>query len=110
MKNMLLFIPAALLVLSCTSTRVTTDYDKSVNFNRFSSFSFYGWSDDTEKMLNRFDRERIENALIDEFRVRGISHVQNGGDLLVSLYLIAEEEEDKTAHTGYYGYPYLYYG
>jgi len=110
MKTLITIIATGFIVLSCSSTKVTSDYDKSVNFKKYSSFQFYGWADNTEKMLNRFDKERIENAFINEFRERGIAHVEQGGDLLVTLYLVVEEKADKKTQTTGYGYPYGYSG
>ena len=40
--NKLLLLPIiALIITSCDSVRVATDYDTKVNFNQYKTFAFY---------------------------------------------------------------------
>jgi hypothetical protein len=101
-KILVLFISVALLT-ACSGTRVVHDYDRTVDFRQYNSFSFFGWSDDSERMLNRFDKERIENAIRQEFEERGIRHVEKDGELIVSLIVVVDEKTERTATTQHYG-------
>jgi hypothetical protein len=112
MKKLAFVFLAGLILSSCSSLKVTTDLDKSVNFEEYKTLEYWGWSDDSDKILNRFDKERIEKAFADEFRKRGIEVVEKGkGDMIVSLFILTEQKTEKTATTtgsggygGYYGY------
>ncbi len=113
MKNLAFVFLAGLILSSCSSMKVTTDLDKTVNFEDLKTLEYWGWSDDSDKILNRFDKERIEEAFGDEFRKRGVEVVEKGnGDMIVSLFIVTEQKSETTATTssmgggygGYYGY------
>ncbi len=106
-----------LLILSgCSSLKITSDYDKSVDFNAIKTYEYYGWAEDSDQILNRFDKERIEKAFGAEFDKRGMTYVEEDGDVIVALYIITEQKTQTTATTtgvggGYGGYGYGgYYG
>jgi hypothetical protein len=52
---------------ACSSLTVKSDYDKEADFTKYKTFEYYGWAEDSDKILNRFDKERIENAFGEEF-------------------------------------------
>ena len=114
MKNYLLIFLIGMFFLSaCSSIQVTSDYDKSVDFTKFKTYQYYGWADNSDKILTPFDKERIEKAFADEFEKRGLTFVKEGGDLVVALYIVTEKKTETTANTttmgyggygGYYGY------
>ena len=115
MKNYLfIFLAAFLFVGGCSSITVVSDYDKTIDFTQFKTFEYYGWADNSDRILTPFDKERIEKAFGDEFRKRGLTYVKEGGDLVVALYIVTEKKSETTAHTsgmgygggygGYYGY------
>ncbi|MCF6171311.1 MAG: DUF4136 domain-containing protein [Bacteroidales bacterium] len=114
MKNYLSFLFAGIFFLSsCSSIQVTSDYDKTVDFTKFKTYEYYGWAENSDKILTPFDKERIEKAFADEFSKRGLTYVEEGGDLVVALYIVTEKKTETTANTtsmgyggfgGYYGY------
>ena len=68
MKNIYIFLTIAMLLISaCSSVKVTSDYDKTIDFSTYKTFEYYGWTEESDKILNRFDKERIENAFGEEF-------------------------------------------
>lgn len=104
MKKIFGIFAMGIMMISCNSMKVVTDYDKSVDFSDYKSLEYYGWAEDSDKVLNRFDKERIEDAFADEFSKRGIDVVEEGkGDLIVSLYIVTERKVNKSAHTNYNG-------
>ena len=114
MKKILFFASIVLFTLSCSSVKVITDYDKTVDFTQYKSLEYYGWADNSDRILNRFDKERIENAFGAEFKKRDIEIVESEGDLIVTLYIVTEQKTQTTANTtsmggGYGGYG-GYYG
>lgn len=113
MKNLFYFLLIILMFSSCSSIKVVTDYDKSVDFSQYKTFEYYGWAEESDKILNRFDRERIEQAFGQEFATRGLSYVKENGDLIVTLFIVVEQKTQQTANTTYqggYGYYGRYYG
>lgn len=117
MKNMKklalsIIILAVMILASCASLTVTSDYDKTVDFTKFKTYSYYGWAKESNKILTPFDEQRIEKAFEDEFTKRGLTYVKEGGDLTVALYIQTQKKQETTATTtgfhggygGYYGY------
>jgi len=101
-----------LFLASCSTISVTTDYDKTVDFGKYKTFEYYGWAKESDKILNDFDKSRIESAFGDEFKKRGFTLVESGGDMLVSLFIVVEDKTEQRATTtssspGMYG---DYYG
>jgi len=112
-KSMLtVFILALMILGSCSSLTITSDYDKSVDFKQFKTYSYYGWAKESNKILTPFDEQRIEKAFADEFAKRGLTYVKEGGDLTVALYIQTQKKQETSATTtgmhggygGYYGY------
>jgi hypothetical protein len=112
MKNLFIALLAGILLSSCSGLTVMSDLDKTVDFNQFKTFEYYGWTDNSDQLLNRFDKERIEEAFGNEFRSRDLSIVEKGqGELIVSLYIVTQQKTQTTANTtsmggygGHYGY------
>ncbi len=112
MKKNFFPLVAAIMLISCSSIQVVSDYDKTVDFTKQKTLEYYGWADESDKIMNRFDKERIEDAFADEFGKRGIEVVADNADIIVSLYIITEQKTQTTASTtnmgggygGYYGY------
>ena len=105
----------AFLVFGCSSIKVISDYDDTIDFTQYKTYEYFGWSEESDKVMNRFDRERIEKAFGEEFAARGMKYVEKGGDLIVTLFIVVEEKTQKSAYTtgfggGYGGYYGGYYG
>ncbi|MEA3477703.1 MAG: DUF4136 domain-containing protein [Bacteroidota bacterium] len=115
-KNTLaLLILALAVIVGCSSLSVTADYDKTVDFTQYKTYSYYGWTDNSDQLLSAFDKERLEKSFADEFEKRKITYVKENGDLTVALFIHTKQEQQTTATTtgmgggyggygGYYGY------
>lgn len=103
MKNTitLLFSFSFILLLSssCSSTKVISDKDGSVDFEKIKTYKFVGWTDNSDEILNRFDKERIEQAFAAEGAQRGLSPNNNNPDALVALFVIGEVKTQQQANT-----------
>ena len=62
MKKIALFALIALTGFACSSTKITSDYDKSVDFTKYKTAEYYGWEENSNKILTRFDQERMFSA------------------------------------------------
>ena len=110
-KVFIIAILAVMLLGSCASIKVISDQDASVDFNKYKTFEYYGWEEESDKILNRFDKERIELAFGNEFNKRGLYHTEGDGELVVTLYIVTEQKIKTTATTSHFGGGYAdYYG
>jgi len=103
----LLLISAFVLFAGCSSLKVTSDLDKSVDFSKHKTFQYYGWQKDSDEIINSLDKDRIERAFGAEFKKRGLTYVKDNGDLIVTLLIVTEQKTKTTANTtttGYGGY------
>ena len=112
MKKLIYLLPLIILMLgACSTVKVTSDMDKTVDFTKFKTYEYFGWADNSDRILTRFDKERIEGAFKDEFTKRGLEYVEKGGDLVVLLHIIVEDKSRVSANTTHYGgYGGGYYG
>jgi hypothetical protein len=92
-----------LAVLACNvlQAQVKSDYDKETDFSQFNTYTFAGWQNDSDKILNDFDKKRILDALKTEFTDRGMNLVESGGDAIITLYVVVEGKTSTTAYTNY---------
>jgi hypothetical protein len=86
-KLNLLWALAILIISGCSSVTVTSDYDKEADFSNYKTLEFLGWAEESNKILNRFDQERIENAFGQEFMKRGFTGVEDSPVLKVEVIL-----------------------
>lgn len=106
------FFVYLLFLFSCSSLTLSTDYDKTADFTKYKTYSYYGWAADSDKILNQLDKNRIESAFKDEFTKRGMTLSQKDtGDVIVVLYIVTQQKQETTATTygmggGYGGYGY----
>jgi hypothetical protein len=104
MKKVVPIIFSLAILVSCSDTTFRSDYDKTVDFTQYKTLSYYGWAKDSDKILNQFDKERIEGAFATEFMNRGMDFKQTGGDITVSLFIVMDQKTGATAYTTHMGY------
>ena len=105
----LLFLPIiALVITSCSSVRVTTDYDTKADFNQYKTFAFYKTGID-KAAISDLDKKRIMRAIETELLAKGMTKSAKP-DVLVSLFTKSRERIniDDNSHGGFF-YP-RYYG
>ena len=100
----------AIIFSSCSSIKITTDYDKTVDFTQLKTFEYYGWAAESDKILNQLEKDRIERAFGEEFKKRGLEYVEENGDMVVVLFIMTEDRTQYNStstsmgYGGYYGY------
>ena len=115
MKSLKRLFPLIALVLtvSCSSVRVVTDLDRSVDFSNYRTYSYLGWQDDSDQLLSEFDKKRIRDAFKAEFDARGLEYVEKGGEMEITLFVVLDQKTSVRSYTDYYGsrgYGYWRYG
>lgn len=96
---LLLFV---LVLASCSSVKVATDYDKNVNFDQYQSFAFFKPGIDKAE-ISDLDKKRILRAIESELLAKGFTKSDNP-DLLVSIF--TKTKENINIYTNNYGYGY----
>jgi len=111
------FVILVVLAAACSSVKITSDKDPGVDFSKFKTYSYYGWAENSDQMVNDLDKRRIESAFGEEFSKRGLRYVEEGGDVIAVLFIITQQKVQTTATTtgtgmgmdyggygGYHGY------
>lgn len=113
--NGLLALAILMIMSSCSSIKYYSDVDDTIDFNSYQTYEYYGWAEESNKLLNQLEQRRIETSFGDELRKRNLELVEENGDIVITLYIVTEQKTRTTAtttHTGgmYSGYGYGYGG
>ena len=90
----------ALVVTSCSSVRVASDYEKNTNFNEFKTFAFFKPGIDKAE-INDIDKRRILRAIESELLAKGFTKSETP-DLLVSIFTKSNQRVD--VYNNHWGY------
>ncbi|MFH4966248.1 DUF4136 domain-containing protein [Gaetbulibacter sp. M235] len=102
-NNLIKFIPFLVLLVvltSCDSVRVATDYDKNANFSNYKTFAFFKTGIDKAE-ISDLDKRRILRAIESELLAKGFTKSENP-DLLISLFTKSNQRVD--VYNNYWGY------
>ncbi|WP_348798408.1 DUF4136 domain-containing protein [Flavobacterium adhaerens] len=117
MKTFRFLLPILLLVVvvSCDSVQVYSDYDRSVNFAPYKTFAFMKSGIDKVE-ISDLDKKRILNAIDQQLQAKGLTKSENP-DLLVNIFTKSREEVSVNQFNAGWGYgwgwgwnPYMYGG
>lgn len=103
-------LPLALLFLvaSCSSVRVTSDYDTTIDFSNYKTFAFYKKGIDKVD-ISDLDKRRILKAVESELLALGFSKSENP-DVLVNIFTKSRQKVDVYNDPMYFGWHPWYYG
>lgn len=88
------------LLMSCSSVRVATDYDKEQDFTNYRTFAFYKPGIDAAE-ISDLDKKRILRAIESELKNKGMVKTDNPS-LLVSIF--TESRENVNIYQNNFGY------
>ncbi len=107
MKRVLQTISLSLLfvvIASCSSVRVASDYDSKADFSQYKTFAFFkGGIDKAE--ISDLDKRRILRAIEAELMAKGFTKSENP-DMLVSIFTKSREKINVYNNSGWGGYGY----
>jgi len=69
------------IILSCSSTRVNYDYDKTTDFTAYKTYNYYV---DMQTGLNQLDTKRLLKAIDDQLNSKGII-LSDNPDFLINI-------------------------
>ena len=98
-KIYLFYFIVSLIISSCSSIHVAADYDRSVNFSSYKSFSFVQEGIKKVKISDLYKR-RILNAIENELISKGLKKSDNP-DLLVNI--ITKERKEVNIYNQNFG-------
>jgi len=97
------------LVASCSSVRVTSDYDTATDFSNYKTFAFYKKGIDKVE-ISDLDKRRILKAVETELLAKGFTKSENP-DLLVNIFTKSRQKVDIYNNNSiYFGWHPWYYG
>ena len=107
MKNSskLLILLFSLTYLSCSSVRVSSDYNSEINFSSYKTYAFSKKGID-KAQINELDKKRILKALEIELSSLGLRKNSIDPDVVVSIFTVANEEININNSYNYLGYSY----
>ena len=98
-----IIIPVLILFLaSCTSVKVNNQWDRSVDFKTFKTYSLYPWDRQNDQVVNDYDKQTIIGSIKNEMNSRGYKLVEKDGDLVVSTFVILEDKTSYQSYTNHY--------
>jgi hypothetical protein len=104
MKKLLLPVLIMILAASCSTIKVSSDYDKEAGFAAYKTYAF------TEEALNiqldDLNKNRLINAITSELSAKGFTKAESNPDVLIDIKIKAEQKQTATATSsgGYGGY------
>ena len=108
----LLFLLCLVILTSCSSVKVVSDYDTKVDFTSYKTFAFYKKGID-KASVSDLDKKRIMRAVEAELVAKGFSKSVNP-DILVSIFTKSREQvnvSDNNVGIGWgWGYNPWFYG
>ena len=105
MKTIIKSFSLLLMLFFATNThsQVKSDYDKSIDFSAIKTYSFGGWVEDSDKILTSFDKKRITDAMVKELSARGMTYTQEGGQVVITLFIVVNQKTSTTSYTNFNG-------
>jgi hypothetical protein len=98
-----LLLVLAIVFSSCSSVKVTTDYDTKADFNKYKTYAFYKTGIDKAE-ISDLDKKRILRAIEAELSVLGMIKSENP-DMLVSIFTKSREKVNVNQNNNYgYGF------
>ncbi len=105
MKRIIFLLAAVLVFASCSSVKISSDYDSSA---AFTSYKTYRFTDEAKTIpgINDINRNRLLTAVETELSAKGFTKSEDNPDVLIDIQLKAEQKQTATATNS--GYPYGY--
>ena len=107
MKNLLLFACLLVFAASCSSIKVSSDFDKTATFPAYKTYAFT--PEALALPLDDINRNRLLSAIEKELAAKGFTKSDNP-DVLIDLNIKTQTQQTATATNtgGYYGRGYRY--
>jgi hypothetical protein len=107
MKKLIFLLFTLIVAASCSSVKVSSDFDKTAGF---ASYKTYALTEEAKNLqLDDLNKNRILSAIETELAAKGFSKAESNPDVMIDVKLKGEQKQTATANTsGGYGYGYRY--
>jgi len=107
MKKLIFLLFILIVAVSCSSVKVSSDFDKTAGF---ASYKTYALTEEAKNLqLDDLNKNRILSAIETELAAKGFSKAESNPDVMIDVKLKGEQKQTATANTsGGYGYGYRY--
>jgi len=95
-----LALVAVLGLVACSTLEVSTDYNKAVDFSRYSTFKFLP----SNEIKSDLVIDRIEGAITTQLTAKGLKLVSENADLLVAYHARLDKQTQMDTTTYGYGW------
>jgi hypothetical protein len=104
MKKLSLLFLVIITAVSCSTVKVSSDYDKSAGFAGYKTYAFTEESQNIQ--LDDLNKNRILSAVSTELTAKGFTKSDSNPDVLIDIKIKGEQKQTATANTsgGYGGY------
>jgi hypothetical protein len=107
MKKLLLPVLILIVATSCSTIKVSSDYDKTAGFSAYKTYAFT--QEAMNIQLDDLNKNRLINAVTAELGAKGFTKAESNPDVLIDLKIKGEQKQTATAtSTGGYGGGYGY--
>jgi len=100
LKKIIIGMMGLILISSCASVDVSTDYAENIDFSDYNSFAFYKPGIDKAK-ISDLDKRRILRAIENELSQKGMAKSEDP-DILISI--ITDAEKNVNVYQNNWGY------
>jgi hypothetical protein len=108
MRKLTYFLVIMIVAASCSSVKISSDFDSSAGF---ASYKTYKFTDEAKTLpgINDLNRNRLINAVETELAAKGFTKDESNPDVLIDIQVKGEQKQTATAtNSGGYGYGYRY--
>jgi hypothetical protein len=107
LSTTLIGLAVALLLQACSSTNVTTDFDRQANFAKYRTFGWMPVPDNANQMFNNsLIRKHVQNAVTSALTAKGMHPSAGSPDILIAYHMGVKDKIDVTS----WGYGYGRWG
>jgi hypothetical protein len=108
MKRLLFLTIVLITAVSCSTVKISSDFDRTAGFASYKTYSFT--EDALNLAINDLNRNRLFKAIETELAGKGFTKSDSNPDVLIDIKLKGEQKQTATATNtgGYGGYGYGY--
>lgn len=101
-----LWILALVAAAGCGGPKLTvdSDYEPSTDFAKYKTWSWMAGAKPSEKDIDSLSQKRIREAIEEELPKRGLSKVEDGGDLIANYQISVQHKIESSPATVGVGY------
>ena len=102
MKKLIIPVLFVFILSSCNPWKFLGKYDHDVNFDTFKTFGLLNWDPVNDKQVSPQTKEYLLMSIKDEMESRGWVYKKSDADLMVSVFIIIQEETSYSAYSDHY--------